>query len=84
MKNSSLFTTLDTIILYVTDIERAKDFYSNLLKLTIEFDDKIFVSFKINKDEKTKIALNAEHKGGQYPGHQTKIMVTLYISIIIL
>lgn len=71
-----MFKTLDTTILYVSDIKGSKDFYTKTLKFVIDFNDGNYVALKIHKDDKTKIALNADKILKDKVGKQTIILKT--------
>jgi catechol 2,3-dioxygenase-like lactoylglutathione lyase family enzyme len=71
-----MFTGIHTVIFYVNDIEKSKDFYTNVLGLEIVDDQGLYVSFRGSEDSNTVLALNAYGKEGQHAGHQTVILRT--------
>ena len=71
-----MFTGIHTVIFYVKDIEKSKDFYSNVLGLKVIDNQGLYVSFRGSEDSNTVFALNAYGKEGQFAGHQTVILRT--------
>lgn len=71
-----MFTGVHTVIFYVQDINKAKDFYIKKLGFILDRDDGDYVSLKISPNDDTNLALNSQGKRGQYPGHQTVILKT--------
>ncbi|MDP3769968.1 MAG: VOC family protein [bacterium] len=66
-----MFTKLETPILYTGNIEKAKNFYVEILGFKIISDSGNFVSLGLGD---TKIALNFADKPNKFPGHQTIIL----------
>src|SRR3989304_8349969 len=74
-----MFTRLDTVILYVKDVNLSKKFYVEKLGFVIDRDEGNYVSLKVSPDDVVRIALNAEGKRGQFPGHQTIVVTSMHI-----
>ena len=69
-----MFKNLDTVILYVRNIAKAKEFYTKKLGFILDYENGDYVCLKISKKSKTRIALNAYQKVNHYPGHQTIVL----------
>ena len=69
-----MITRLHAAIIYVSDIERAKEFYVNKLGWEIVDDQGKYVSLRIGNG--SHVALNAEGKSFQEPGKQTISVVS--------
>ena len=71
-----MFTGIHTVIFYVNDIEKSKDFYTKVLGLKVVDDQGLYVSFKCSGGSDSVLACNAYGKEGQFAGHQTVILRT--------
>jgi predicted enzyme related to lactoylglutathione lyase len=68
-----MFTRLEAPILYVTDVQKASDFYVKGLGFSVTSEADNFVMLSLGA---TKIALNGADDEGKVPGHQTIIIIS--------
>lgn len=66
-----MFTGFSGAILYVGDIQKSKDFYTNILGFKIVEDQGQFATFQIGDDQYAYLAINSEHRSFQMIGKQT-------------
>lgn len=70
-----MFNSLDSIILYVKNIEKAKQFYQEKLGFSMIRDDGNYVIFRVSSRDKTHLAINlATQKNA--PGKQAIVLAS--------
>jgi len=71
-----MFQSLDSVILYVNDIEKSKMFFQKQLGFTIDRDEESYVVFKFKPEDRTSLAINLASVSGGNPGKQTIVLST--------
>lgn len=71
-----MFQSLDSVIIYVKDINKSKMFFQNQLGFTLVRDDGSYIVFKVNPKDKTHLAINLASASGGSPGKQTFVLNT--------
>jgi len=68
--------SFDSTILYVSDIEKAKNFYVDLLGFVVHHQDGNYLSLKVNSTEYNFVSLYADSKYESIRGKQTIVLKT--------
>lgn len=66
-----MFIGIKSAVFYVSDINKAKDFYTNILNFKIVEDQGHYVTLQIGTDNNINLALNSQHRSFQIAGKQT-------------
>ena len=69
-----MFQSLDSVIIYVHDIEKSKMFFQKQLGFTLDRDEGNYVVFKVNPKDSTSLAINLSSSSGGTPGKQTIVL----------
>jgi demethylmenaquinone methyltransferase/2-methoxy-6-polyprenyl-1,4-benzoquinol methylase len=71
-----MFQSLESVIIYVHDIEKSKMFYQKQLGFTIERDEGSYVVLRVNPNDMTSLAINLASASGGSPEKQTIVLGT--------